>query len=100
MTWIDGSKIYKKTIDFGSLPNSSNKKVAHGINNLKYVLDWFGMTTYSGDTTFRPLPKPNTQVSVLSYSLVEFEPQYVVIYAGDDKRSFSAIITMYYTKTS
>lgn len=29
-TWIDGSTIYKKTINFGALPNNTNKSVSNG----------------------------------------------------------------------
>jgi hypothetical protein len=31
--WHDGKKIYKKTINFGALPNAAAKNVAHGITN-------------------------------------------------------------------
>jgi hypothetical protein len=96
--WIDGRKIYKKTIDFGALPNATNKKVPHGISNLGTVVRWEGMTTYSGDSVQRPLPFVPTGSS--GYVLVEFEPSNIAIYAGSDRTAFSAIITMYYTKTS
>ena len=33
-TWIDGKTLYQKTIDFGALPNSTTKEVAHGISNV------------------------------------------------------------------
>lgn len=31
LTWIDGKKIYQKTVEFGTLPNASSKEVAHDI---------------------------------------------------------------------
>lgn len=36
--WIDGKTIYKKTINFGALPNSTSKSVAHGIAGITYVI--------------------------------------------------------------
>mgnify|MGYP006875711587 CR=1 FL=1 len=38
--WIDGKKIYEKTINIGTLPNNGNsgvKNVAHGISCLLYT---------------------------------------------------------------
>ena len=97
--WIDGKNIYCKTINFGSLPSSNTgKRVAHNITNLAYVVNWFGMTTYSNDNVIRPLPfvspSGGNQVNV------EFDKTDVIIYANSDRSNFSAYITMYYTKTS
>ena len=36
--WIDGKTIYKKTINFGALPNNTTKSVAHGITGITYVI--------------------------------------------------------------
>ena len=36
--WIDGKVIYKKTIQFGALPDSTTKTVAHGINHLEKIV--------------------------------------------------------------
>lgn len=30
--WIDGKPIYRKVINFGNLPNTTEKKVAHGLD--------------------------------------------------------------------
>lgn len=37
---LDGDIIYGKVVDFGALPNSTTKDVAHGISSLGTVLDW------------------------------------------------------------
>ena len=96
--WIDGSAIYKKTVNFGALPASSSKTVAHGITNLKYVVDWHGMTTYSGDSVFRPLPMVSPAGT--DQNNVEFDATYIYIYTSTDRSNFSAYITLYYTKSS
>ena len=44
LTWHDGSSIYQKTVNFGALPNSTSKSVAHGITGLDIVISvegWF-----------------------------------------------------------
>lgn len=37
--WIDGKTLYQKTINFGALPNATQKNVAHNISNLGNVID-------------------------------------------------------------
>lgn len=32
--WLNGKSIFKKTIDFGVLPNSTEKAIAHGVTGL------------------------------------------------------------------
>lgn len=96
-TWIDGKKIYKKTIFFGALPNSTSKSVAHGITGLSYIVNWHGMTTRTGDNIFRPLPLVSP-ASATTQAIVEFDGTYVYIYAGNDRSAYAAYITLYYTK--
>ena len=52
--WIDGKPVYRKVIDFGVLPNASQKTVDHGIANLGQVIKCDVIST-SG-TSFWPLP--------------------------------------------
>lgn len=99
-TWVDGSKIYKKTINFGDLVNSNYKAVAHGISNLKYVVYFTGVAQdkATANRRWRPLNIPNATGT--NYAIVEFNATYVYIYCGDDKTGMSAYITVYYTKSS
>lgn len=41
-----GKPVYVKIVDFGALPANSKKVVAHGIDNLGYVLDYSGSAGY------------------------------------------------------
>ena len=41
-----GKPVYVKIVDFGALPANSKKVVAHGIENLGYVLDYSGSAGY------------------------------------------------------
>lgn len=41
-----GKPMYVKIVDFGLLPANSKKVAAHGIDNLGYVLDYFGSAGY------------------------------------------------------
>ena len=98
-TWIDGKHIYKKTVDFGSLPNTTNKSVAHGISNMAYVVKYEGMITYSNDNIFRQIPHISP-ATITDQVLFEIDPTNITAYTGTDRSNFSAYVTIYYTKTS
>lgn len=51
-TWIDGSTIYEKTINFGALPNANTKQVNHSISDIDFIwiADGFANNPTSGFT--------------------------------------------------
>lgn len=99
-TWVDGSPIYKKTINFGALPNSASKTVTHGITNIKRIIQISGYAYY-----------PSTQVSYPIPFASSFDQTYnigttanntiVEITTGIDRTILTeCYMTLYYTKTS
>ena len=40
--WIDGKPIYRKVVNFGTLPNATVKAVAHGIVGLTRTINLYG----------------------------------------------------------
>lgn len=55
--WIDGKSIYRKVINFGALPDTTTKNVAHGIVTLDTVIPGFPMATMDNGTIQMPLPR-------------------------------------------
>ena len=55
-TWIDGSTVYEKTIDFGAMPNQTTKSVDAGLPSGAKVIKMFGTTADSSWTSVFPLP--------------------------------------------
>ena len=97
--WVDGSAIYKKTVDIGELPNNTNKHVAHNISNLKSVIRLEGYSNYSQSSLLIPLPFTSTitQATVAVY----VEGADIIILTGQDRTGFTeSYVTLYYTKTS
>lgn len=97
--WIDGSAIYKKTINFGALPNATSKGVSAGISNLDYIIKIEG-TAYdpNADTTIC-LPTASTTAT----ASLDVWSQNGLIYVDTDadRSSYStSYITLYYTKSS
>lgn len=96
--WIDGSAIYKKTINFGALPNNTTSSVAHGISNLGLIIKIEG-AAWNGASSYTPLPNPSPGTA---YSVeVYVNGANLSVYSGTDRSSFTtSYITLYYTKSS
>ena len=98
--WVDGSTIYKKTINFGALPNNNTKDVAHGINNLGWLIKIEGMAKRTGDGTLFPIPFTSKNSSSNCVEITA-NSTYIRLETGIDRTNLTeSYITLYYTKTS
>lgn len=97
-TWVDGKTIYKKTINFGNLPSSGSKAVAHDITGLSEVVKIEGIA-YTGPQYNDYTPVPLSSPSMANLSSCGVNSTSVVIEVGRDKSSFTAYITIWYTKS-
>lgn len=98
-TWIDGSHIYKKTINFGALPNATAKYVQHGISNLNYVIKIEG-TAEAPNSTWITLPVVYRGADAAYNVEVSTSLTDVVCNTSQDRSMFTAYITLYYTKSA
>ena len=96
--WIDGKKIYKKTIDCGALPNATGKTIAHGIANFGTLIKLEGGATSPG-YNWMPLPYPDqTTAGVVGVIL---NAANVYIFSGENRSQYTkSYVTIYYTKTT
>ena len=95
--WIDGSDIYKKTVDIGTLPNNTTKNVAHGISNLSLILNY---ETVAYGSAYLPIPYV-TMTSQSTFQIqFSFSSTNISVVTGNDRTGYSAYVTMYYTKSS
>ena len=91
--WIDGKTIYKKTINFGALPNNTDKSVSHSISNLSKVIKIEGYAYNSTYTLFSSIAAPTIRTFI---SDIEVE-----MTTSQDWSEFTeCYITLYYTKSS
>ena len=95
--WIDGRKIYKKTVDCGTGPNNTSKSVAHGISNLRRVIRLEGYG-YDGSSCI-PLQFASTNAPA---SVQVFANSSVVnLTTGVDRSNLTeTYVTLWYTKTT
>lgn len=102
-TWIDGSSIYKKTVNFGALPNATTKTVAHNISNIHLMIKAEGFFHTSLVDVFSPFPQNfsgnpdmfNGNVSTMVVTKTD-----VRIDCTGNMSGATAYITLYYTKNS
>ena len=96
--WIDGKPIYRKVVDFGALPNASEKTVNHNISNIATVTKIAGHTT--NGISFYPLPYLNTD-SAVSSIMVYMTTTIIAVRTGSDRTAFTNTkFTVEYTKTT
>ena len=96
-TWIDGSHIYKKTVDIGNLPNNTSKSVAHNISSLSLVLKFEGYFVISG--TYYPLPFVGVGDTTSSVRVTASSTN-VIVTTGTNRSSATGYVTIWYTKSS
>ena len=98
--WIDGKPIYRKIIDFGSLPNATSKSVAHNINNLGFVINVSGTVYHTTVITYYPIPlqyKGNDS----NYNVeIYVNNTNIVMNSNTDRSFYSAYVILEYTKTT
>lgn len=100
MKWVNGKHIYKKTINFGALPNNDTKRVEHGINNLDRIIHVEQSITNAPSGSYHGfLFISSGQASVNDFNFWGTDTQ-VCIRTSGDRRESNAYITLYYTKTT
>lgn len=91
--WVNGSTIYKKTINFGSLPNATTASVSHSISSLNNVVKIEGYMT--NGSSWRTLPYADG-----AFTSVYANTTQVSIYTTADMSSWTGYVTLYYTKSA
>ena len=98
--WIDGTDLFMKTVNFGALPNNNQKATAHSISNLKNFIDISGVASGASGTSNR-FPLPYIDTNQLSNGIgIYADNTNITIRTGSDRSSYSAYVTLKYTKTS
>lgn len=94
-TWVDSKPIYKKTINFGALPNNTTKTVAHNISSLGRVVKVEQSVT-NGETGALILSSGN-QSGIDEFNFYVTGTT-VGIWCSTNRSNCNAYVTLYYTK--
>ena len=95
-TWTDGKTIYKKTINFGALPNATSKTLNLNIANLDTIVNSEAFCKYTNGINF-PIPFTNTNDFTASV-MMNFTSTQISITTGSDRSGATGYVTVYYTK--
>ena len=95
-TWTDGSIIYRKVVDTGSI-SSASKTIQHNISNLNKTLKLYGMCTASNGQSY-VLPRVSTvenqQIGLFATT------GSIGLIVGSDANFDSSFVVIEYTKSS
>lgn len=95
-TWL-GKPLYRKVINFGSLPNATTKLVTTTLANVNYI-NMYGMA--NNETDYFPL-NMSRPVSGSNLDLgCRINNNNIVIESATDRSNFNAYIILEYTKTT
>lgn len=98
--WIDGSAVYEKVIDLGTLPNATTKNVAHGISNLGLIISGeFIATDGNGQYIFMPHAVANQSYINYQVSIYATDTN-IVIEVGSNRSAYSGFAILRYTKAA
>lgn len=95
--WTDGRPVYQKTVNFGALPNTTSKSVAHSISNLGIVISSVAFT--NDGTNYVPIPATSTNSFSNQVSLT-INKTNISIATSSNLSSYSCYVTLQYTKTT
>lgn len=98
-TWIDGKPIYRKTVNFGNLPNNSSNVTAHGISDVDVFtkIEGIGVRLAGGGVTLSCLPIPYSGTNFIE---VYAKAVNIEISTTSDRSAYTGYITLEYTKTT
>lgn len=100
-TWVDGKPLYRKTIDFGALPNNTEKQVSTGLTGCQ-IVKMYGTATYTSNNATQ-VPIPYVDCSNLANSMTLIARDYgtkIGIKTAINYSAFSAEVVLEYTKNS
>ena len=97
---ISNKPIYKKGINFGSLPNATTKTVAHGISGIDFIMidfsNSFMLVPGVPDASFSGMIVWSGADSVGAY----LSSGNIFVYAGNNRTNMVGYFTLKYTKTA
>ena len=99
--WIDGKPIYEITVNTGTLPNNTTKTTAHGISNLKSVIDFKGYALNTNNGINIPLPYVYKSGTTTRCLQVYADATNITLVSMENMSGYTeSYVTLQYTKTT
>ena len=97
--WINNKPIYRKVVNFGTLPNNAHKTVPHGISNVENFISVTGWTKNPSDNVNFNLPfvSPGSDYCVS----LDISGDNIDVQTARNRTSFTiSYVILEYTKTT
>lgn len=91
--WVEGAEtydLYRKTVNFGALPNAGQKTLAHGITGVYKIVRLYGMANGATNN----LPLPFAAISSNSNIYIAVGKSNITVQTGTDRSAYYAYITI------
>lgn len=95
--YIDGKRVYGKRINFGALPNATERGVKHGIADLPNNIINVNVIVNGENSIPIPYASPTSITENITYRISD---TYFTIITGSDRSNLSAKVILEYTKTT
>ena len=96
--WIDGSLIYEKVVDLGTLPNATTKNVAHNIANLSNIIS-VDIVATDGSSQWLTVPYTTTNSTDAKYQIGYWMTSTNISIKSDwDRSGWTGFAILRYTK--
>lgn len=90
---VDGKDVYRKRVNLGQLPDTSEKRIAHGLSNVNFIrftgFCWGGGLGYN-------LPHVGTEMRYMINTYLENAD--IVVVTGSNRTGYIGYVDIYYTK--
>ena len=96
--WIDGKPIYRKYVDFGTLPNTTTKTKNCNITNLDRIVLFKGFAKQLTSSYLFCLPHFSSTVSLGIETYIN--EQTITVYCGYNRSDLNGYFIVEYTKTT
>lgn len=98
--WIDNKPIYRKVIEFGTLPNATAKTVNHNISNIDKITYQYAIASASDGLTYTI---PHVGASNMGNGMtmaLRSNKEWIQIYCSSNMTSYTGYYILEYTKTT
>ena len=101
-TWVDGKPLYQKSFNIGALPDNSNKRIPHNIENIDHIFIAGGMYENGDSLTIGWTNQTNLPNSSLTDQwLTAVTKTYIEVQTFSNRTNYNyCIVHLQYTKTT
>lgn len=95
-TWVEGQKVFRSAIYFGSLPNSTTKTKEHGLGAYSLITRIYGVA--KNTATGKTIALPHINADLVEFVELSVDAQLVQVVSTADYSAYDGYIILEYIK--